>query len=140
MSIFVANLKDKMKLDSLDKVYSEFVRKRALQRAGGCERCLTQKRDLQKDNGQVYPAWKQLQTAHFIGRTRHAVRYDVDNAVGLCGACHTYFTGHPMEFVQWYIEKFGQETVDLLEVRSRQKGVDKEAIRLFLKEMLKGIK
>jgi hypothetical protein len=127
----------KIRLDSLDGLFSEYVRKRAIQRAGGCERCLSERFDIQKDNGIIFPAWKQLQCAHFHGRGDRSTRWDEDNAVGLCGACHFYFGAHPLEFVEWFRKHLGEREFDMLAARNRVLGrPDRKAIELYLREKI----
>ena len=123
----------------LDDLFSEFIRKRAILRAGGCERCQTPKYDIQKDNGETFEAYKTLQCAHFYGRGRKATRYDPDNGFGFCGACHIYFTAHPAEFVEWFIQQKGQQVYDMLQARTRTPAryLDKAGIELYLKEEIK---
>jgi len=129
-----------MKLTPLDTLFSEYIRRRAIQRVGGCERCLTTKIDIVKDNGEIYPDYKQLQCSHFIGRARRAVRHDEDNAVGLCAGCHMFFTAHPLEHVQWFMEYLGEEKVDLLLARNRiREKPDVEAITLYLQTKINGL-
>jgi len=125
----------------LDKLFSEFIRKRAMVESGGCQRCLTQKRDIVKDNGELYPAYKQLQCSHFIGRSRKSVRFDESNAIGVCGACHLYLTAHPLEHVEFFKNKLGERAFDLLQARARTsaKYLDKEAIGLYLKAKIEEI-
>lgn len=126
-----------MKLSPLDKLFSQNIRMRAIQR-GGCERCLTLKYDIQKEDGSVYPAWKQLQCSHFIGRARRAVRWDEDNAVGLCAACHMYLTSHPLEHVRFFTDYLGEQQVDLLMARNRSREKpDINAITIYLKAKIK---
>ncbi len=98
-----------MKLDPLDKLFSEFIRRRAIQRVGGCERCLTGK-----------TSYKQLQCSHFHGRARRSVRWDESNAAGLCPGCHMYLTAHPLEHVEWFKQYIGEVEFDLLQSRMRQ--------------------
>ena len=130
-----------MKLKPLDDLFSERIRKRAMQRVHGCERkeCPHQwKEDIVKDNGKIFPAWKQLQCSHFIGRARKAVRWDEDNAAGICAGCHMYFTAHPLEHVKWFTDYLGEEAVDLLLARNRiREKPDIEAITLYLKAQIK---
>ena len=116
-----------MKIDPLDVLCSEYIRKKALQRVGGCERCLTQK-----------ASWKELQWCHFIGRRNKHVRWDEFNSYGLCGACHMYLHSHPLEWVALVTRIIGEEGFDLLQARMRQTGkIDREAIRLYLQEEIK---
>lgn len=116
-----------MKLDPLDKLFSEFIRRRALNKVGGCERCLNGKTD-----------WKQLQCSHFFGRAKHSVRYDEDNAVGLCGACHLYFTAHPLEHTEWFKQHLGEREFDLLNHRAHiPQKIDRNAIAIYLEVKIK---
>ena len=122
---------------ALDDLFSECIRKRAMARVGGCERCLTPKHDIQKRDGSISPAWKQLQCSHFWGRSQHSTRWDFDNAEGLCGACHMYFHAHPLEHTEWVKQRLGERAFDMLNARRR--GIskpDREAIRLYLKDFL----
>ena len=117
----------KIKLDPLDKIYSEFIRCRAIKLVHGCERCLTWKEK-----------YTDLQTAHFYGRSKKNLRYDIDNGVGLCGACHMYFHSHPNEFTEWFKAHLGEGAFDLLNARTRvTEKVDKELVTLFLRQLIK---
>jgi len=112
----------------LDKLFSQYIRMRAIQKVGGCERCLTYKL-----------SWKQLQCCHFYGRAKKSVRLDEDNAVGLCGACHMYFTAHPLEFVEWFKARLGDK-FDLLQGRMRvMEKPDVELLTLYYTELLKEV-
>ena len=124
----------------LDSLFSEYIRKRAIRVIGGCERCLTQKVDIQKDNGDIFPGWKQLQCSHFIGRSKKSTRFDEDNAIGICGACHLYLTAHPLEHIEFFKARLGQDGFDLLYARSQETGrIDRAAIKLWLKQELEKI-
>jgi len=127
-----------VKLSVLDNICSEYIRRRAIAEEGGCQRCLTPKHDIQKDNGKVLPAWKQLQCSHFIGRSRRAVRYEEDNLVGLCAACHIYLTSHPLEHVRWFTEHLGEEKMDFLLARNRSRvKPDEKLLTLYYREKIK---
>lgn len=39
-----------------------------------------------------------LQCCHIISRRYRGIRWDERNAVAMCGAHHTYFTHHPLEW------------------------------------------
>lgn len=131
----------RIKRDKLDALFSEFIRKRAIAEVGGCQRCLRPKFDIVKDNGDILPAWKQLECSHFFGRSRQATRYDEDNAVGLCGACHMYFTSHPLEHTEWFAARLG-ERFEFLQGRMRNTWPhpDKKLIEIYLRERIKGLK
>jgi hypothetical protein len=129
----------KIKMTPEDRLFSEYIRKRAILRCGGCERCGAQKFDIQKDNGDVLPAWKQLQCSHFHGRKSQSVRYDPDNAFGLCASCHMYFTANPHEHAEFVKSKIGENRMYWLQIRKEKvKEVDKAAVRIYLKQLLSG--
>lgn len=124
-----------IKTSLLDAKFSEVIRRRAILNTGGCERCLTPKYDIEKDNGDTFPAWKLLQCSHFIGRAKKSVRWDEDNASGLCGGCHMYFTAHPDEHTEFFKDRLGDK-FDLLQARKHQIKPDKYLIYLHLDELL----
>ena len=127
-----------MKLDKLDILFSEFVRRRTIKEVGGCERCLTLKYDILKDDGKIFPAWKQLQCSHFWGRTKRSTRFDENDAAGLCGACHIYFSAHPQEHAEFFKKRLGQRAYDMLEIRANTpQKIDENAVELYLKAKLK---
>lgn len=128
----------KIRIDKLDVLFSKYIRMRAITRAGGCERCLSPRIDIVKDNGDTYSAWKQLQCAHFHGRSRKSVRWDEDNCAGLCFGCHQYLDSHAMEKVEWFKNYLGEEAFDLLNARLTGKP-DKAGLMLYYKEKLKGL-
>ncbi len=117
----------KIRIDKLDALFSEYIRKRAMKDTHGCERCLTWKQD-----------YKELQCSHFFGRGQKSVRYDPDNAAGLCFGCHQYFGSHPLEHTEWFNSRLGDK-LDLLLARARvpARYMDKEAIRLYLEAKIK---
>ena len=117
----------KMKLNPLDILFSEFIRKRAMSRIGGCERCLKHKVN-----------YKHLQCSHFHGRSRKSVRWDEDNAAGLCPGCHIYFTSNPILHTEWFISYLGKQKFDMLYSRMRNMGKpDVELLSLYYKEKIK---
>ncbi len=117
----------KIKVTALDKLFSEYIRKRAILRVHGCERCLTGKTD-----------YKQLQCSHFWGRGKRSVRHDEDNACGLCYGCHAYFTAHPVEHRDWFLKHLGEQPFDMLEKRAQTpQKIDVELITLYLKAKLR---
>ena len=130
-----------MKLDPLDKLFSEYIRRRAIQRTGGCERCLSPKFDIQKDDGSIYPAWKQLDCAHLLGRWKGSIRFDESNAIGACGGCHLTLDRSHTEKEDFLKSHLGQERYDLLKARERipARYIDKEAIGLYFKAKIEEI-
>ena len=128
-----------MKIDPLDKLFSEYIRRRAIQRCGGCERCGTIKPDLTREDGSTFPGWMSLQCSHIVGRTNKAVRWDEDNALGLCGGCHMYVEHNPIEHVEFAKDKLGEQAYEYLKIRAGipARYLDKEAIKVYIKQLLK---
>jgi len=122
------------KRDPLDTLFSEFIRKRALARVGGCERCLSKKYDSTREDGSTRPAYMQLQCSHYIGRTTKRVRWDEDNAAGLCGGCHTYLEHHPSDHTEWFTTHLGEQQEELLQARRWAKyKPDRNALGIYYK-------
>lgn len=116
----------KKEIARLDVLFSEYIRKRAIQQVGGCERCGNWKAD-----------YKQLQCSHFWGRRKQSVRHNEDNAIGLCGACHMYFTSNPQEHYEWFKKRLGEERFELLNMQAQTYyKVDIEAVTIYLKAKL----
>lgn len=113
----------RIRIDPLDVLFSEFIRKRA---KGVCERCGS------------YKGWKRLQCSHFFGRAKKSVRWDEENCSALCFGCHAYFTAHPLEHCDWFQERLG-DRFDLLMGRVNQTHPkpDKELLTLYYREKLK---
>lgn len=124
------NQERKELIKKLDRLCSEIIRRRAIQRVGGCERCLKAKK-----------SYKELDWAHFIGRKNHRLRWDLENAAGCCGGCHMYLDQHPIEKVEWFTRLLGQDRVNMLRARERYTGKqDLELIYLYLKSELEGVR
>ena len=139
----VAPMKVKTKLkppksDPLDSLFSEYIRRRAIRRVGGCERCLDEKPSNRREDGSIRPAYMELQCSHFVSRNVKSVRWDEDNAAGLCGGCHMYLEHNPHEHQAWFLSHLGEERYDLLQGRRRATGKpDRNALAIYYKTKLK---
>lgn len=110
----------KIKITSLDRLFSKYIKARDKY----CQRC---------------GGSSGLQTAHFHGRASLSVRHDPDNACLLCYGCHMYFHGHPLEFVEFFRARLGEEKFDRLKMRAQGvKNTDMAAVRIYLKTLLDG--
>lgn len=108
----------KIRIDPLDTLFSCFIRLRDKV----CQRCLQP---------------HALQTAHFHGRGEKSIRWDEDNACGLCGGCHMYLDSHPMEKVEFFQSLLGAR-FDLLNARRRvRQKPDRWALTLYFKQKIK---
>jgi 5-methylcytosine-specific restriction endonuclease McrA len=112
----------KVKINPLDKVFSEYVRKLS---KGYCAKC----------GG--YRGWQRLQCSHFVGRARKSTRWDEENVVALCFYCHQHFTAYPYEHVKWFTKRIGEDRLDALIARSRiPTKIDKEELLTHYKNKL----
>lgn len=116
----------------LDDLFSLFIRKRAMQRVGGCERCGMPKR-----------SYKELDAAHFHSRKKHTTRWDERNSVGLCGGCHQYLDSHIDAKKEFARKLLGDEEYErlyvLAEITTKQSSVDYAMVELYLNQLIEGI-
>lgn len=61
--------------------------------------------------------WKYMDCGHFISRGSHGasgVRWDERNAHLQCKPCNGFHQGRYHEYEQFMLDKYGQETIDML--------------------------
>ena len=122
---------DKQKMiERLDDLFSEYVRRRAIRRVHGCERCGTWKAD-----------WRRLQCAHLRSRKKHSTRWHEWNGVGLCGGCHRHIDSDAEAKVKLALEILGEERYERLylesQIPSHYKPQDYTLVEIYLKQLLK---
>lgn len=110
----------------LDRLFSQYIRMRAIERVGGCERCLTPKE-----------SWKELQCCHCHGRGKKSVRWDEDNAIGGCFGCHRVLDSQLTEKEDLFRRLLG-DGYDLLKSRMRQTWPrpDKKMLTIYYKKRI----
>jgi hypothetical protein len=130
----------RVKLSPLDITFSEFIRKRAIHEAGGCEFCRKQLYDKTKENGDILPAWKQLECSHFYGRRMKSVRYDPDNAAGVCFTCHRMLTENPFVHTEFFMRRLGEKRFERLYLQAntlvKLSNFDKQIIQSDLRDRI----
>jgi hypothetical protein len=105
----------------LDEMASEIVRKRAVQRCGGCERC-----------GKPH-AWKELQCCHCVSRTIFNTRWNLDNLAGLCCGCHRFIDRDSDAKDELFTRLIGEDGLLFLKAQKRFKGkTDLDLIEVYL--------
>jgi 5-methylcytosine-specific restriction endonuclease McrA len=116
----------------LDSLISEYSRKYAMQKVGGCLRCHAPKRD-----------YKELQAAHLITRHDHTTRWDISNVVGICGGCHRAIDSHAEAKIEFAIRILGEAEYDRLYVlanmTTKQSPVDLKLKEIELRTLLKEV-
>ena len=102
----------RLRIDSLDQRFSKCIRLRDKK----CQRCGSR---------------ESLQCMHLVSRRYMGTRFDPDNALTGCAACHVYLTYRPLEHDEFVVAKVGQEKYDALKAKAREyeesvrKGADK---------------
>ena len=113
----------------LDGLFREFIRKRAMLRAGGCERpeCKHPRK----------LSYLELDTAHNESRVHMCTRWDEDNALGLCGGCHRFIDRERKEKEKLFVAKIGQAAYNRLDLLAHTRcKPDYTAIEIYLRQKL----
>lgn len=80
---------------------------------------------------------KPLQAAHILAKGSHpSIRYDLDNVIGLCLACHIFWSHRdPVGFVDWIEAKFPGRIDRLRAAATERMGVDLKELICVLKQI-----
>ena len=113
----------KIRIDKRDTIFSKLIRLRA---RFNCEL-------RGKCNGRYFPKGNGLQCCHIFSRRHQATRYDPDNAMAGCFACHQYFGENPTLFTAVVKKHLGDVRYEELEARHRKivKRTDADADSLY---------
>ena len=104
MATTISKLKKK-----LDKVFSEYIRKRDSDYKGNCK-CIS--------CGKEYPAFGgSTHAGHLFSRRYLSIRYDERNVNSQCSYCNTFLNGNQIKAARGVENKWGKGTVDELESR-----------------------
>lgn len=116
----------KIKRSPADKYFSDWIRHRDKMT---CQRCFV---DLSNYLGQ-------LDNSHYFGRGNKSTRWDEDNCVALCKACHMYLgdKDNKKEYDEFMLKRLGQRRFDGLFLRAhltaRQINIDEKLVGIFYK-------
>ena len=104
MSTTISKLKKK-----LDKIFSEFIRRRNADYLGfiTCFTCGVKKH------------WKEQQAGHFQSRSHHSTRWDEVNVQVQCVKCNMFRQGEQYKFGLYLDERYGKGTAEELENRAK---------------------
>lgn len=91
------------------KLFSEYIRRRDADE-NGFVKCFT--------CGRI-KHWKQMQCGHGIGRQHKSTKYDEKNNAGQCPVCNGFEGGMRERFKENMDKKYGPNTWDLMELKSR---------------------
>lgn len=109
----------KIKRDSLDILFSKYIRGKV---NGECECC------------QRVVGFERLETSHFHGRRKQSVRFDPENVAALCRGCHQNFTENPADHHSWFQKRLGEKRFNSLMIRANiAQKTDRKLIKIWLK-------
>ena len=94
--------------NKLDKVFSEFIRRRDAKNEEGYGNCFTCGR------------WRKLESSHFVPRQHLATRWDPMNVHGACSYCNRWLHGNLAEYWVALVKLYGQGTPEGLLRLKRQ--------------------
>ena len=91
----------------LDKVFSEFIRRRNADHLGfiNCFTCGVKKH------------WKEQQAGHFQSRSHHSTRWDEVNVQVQCVKCNMFRQGEQYKFGLYLDERYGKGTAKELDTK-----------------------
>lgn len=115
----------------LDRVFSEYIRRRDADQSGyvKCISC-----------GKIIH-WKDSDCGHYINRKHNSTRYDEKNCNAQCRACNRFDEGNIQGYRKGLIRKYGEPAVDLLEVRKYSYSkMGKFEVEILVKEYTKKLK
>ena len=88
----------------LDRVFSEYIRKRDAD-AGGTVSCVT--------CGKLMH-WKDCHASHFVKRQHRSTRWDERNVHAQCSRENVFMGGSQDEMAEYIVKKYGRETLSEL--------------------------
>lgn len=94
-------------IDKLDKVFSEFIRRRN----GDMAKCVT--------CGKIAP-WQKMQCGHYESRGKKTTRWDEQNSHVQCYRCNVILSGNYPSYARFMVEKYGKDILEILAIRSAQ--------------------
>ena len=96
-----------MTKDTLDRIFSEFIRIRDSD-ANGVIRCIS--------CGKIV-TWKESDCGHYINRKHNSTRYDEKNCNAQCRSCNRFDEGNIQGYRKGLIVKYGEYAVNILEMK-----------------------
>lgn len=93
------------KIDKLDRIFSEFIRKRDTTPYGYCISC------------NKIITYDTCDCGHYINRKHMSLRFDEKNCNAQCRACNRFDEGAIQGYRRGLIKKIGEEATNMLEIR-----------------------
>lgn len=97
-------------VQNLDKVFSEYIRRKDTNFHGETECYTCGKRD----------HWKKLQCGHFQSRRHYSTRWSIDNCKVQCSACNVFRAGEQYKFGLRLNKENGKDFTEKISEQARQ--------------------
>lgn len=118
------------KIDKLDRVFSEFIRKRDSK--DGVFKCIS--------CGKIKP-YAQADAGHYFSRRHLSTRFDEDNVHAECSYCNRFNAEHLEYYRVNLIKKIGENAFNMLKIRSTmQSKLSEFEIEVLIKHYKERIK
>ncbi len=119
------------KLDTLDRIFSEYIRRRDSDE-NGIGRCIS--------CGKIVH-WKEADCGHFVNRKHMALRYDEKNCNLQCRLCNRFDEGNIQGYSEGLVKKYGPEVLEYLKVKkhniSRLGKFEIDTLKKYYKQKIK---
>ncbi len=119
-------------VNTIDRIFSEYIRRRDADRNGIC-RCITCGRPFD---------WKAIDAGHFINRDRKGVRWNSKNVNAQCQSCNRFHSGEQYAHGKAIDRKYGPGTADQLRALGQVRGtkIDRFWLEVQIEEYKKKLK
>lgn len=103
-------MKQKTVINKLDRIFSEYIRRRDADENGYATCCTCGKRDL----------WQDMDAGHFVPRQHKSTRYEETNVHAQCRKCNRFNNGEPSAYALFLMKKYDDDIVQLLESKKQE--------------------
>jgi hypothetical protein len=100
-----------MKTDSLDKIFSQYIRLRDRITGTQYVKCIS--------CGKVVD-WKESDCGHYVNRKHKSTRWDEKNCNAQCQSCNRFDEGCMSGYTLGLIKKYGSDTIEMLHYKKHQ--------------------
>lgn len=94
----------------LDRIFSEYVRRRDSDKHTGYGRCISCGRIIH---------WRDSDAGHYVNRQHMSLRYDERNVHLQCRKCNRFMESNAVGYTQSIIKKYGIKILDYLHIKQR---------------------
>lgn len=94
--------------DKLDRIFSEYIRRRDSDKHTGYGRCISCGRIIH---------WRDGDAGHYVNRQHMSLRYDERNVHLQCRKCNRFDEGNMLGYTQALIRKYGDKILDYLSAK-----------------------